>query len=138
MSGNLPLSPDRLVVSDVGLAYRQSRVKHSTAGGHMFEGADHFSFHDDLLRRDRASLRTEQKAANSDDPSESGCDWTFRTCQISPRPTERSQRPVPPVRVRKVWAATCLLANAQTFDAADRTVEHRPSRLTLSLTALRA
>jgi hypothetical protein len=40
----------------------------------MFEGADHLSFHDELLLRDRSTVRIEEKVAKSGEPPESGCD----------------------------------------------------------------
>jgi hypothetical protein len=132
--GNLPLSRYRLVATDGRLAYRQNRVRHSTAGGHMFEGVDHFSFRDDLLLRDRPHDRA-GPVEMSRPAAEVDVEWTFRTRQaprkqVGVTPVQRSS-----ITVKKVWAATSVHSHQRRSGIDSRPSDRRPSRLSLSFPA---
>jgi hypothetical protein len=135
LPGNLPLSRDRHIATDGSLAYRQNRVRHSTAGGQMFERVDHFSFRDDLLLRDRPHdrVRAEEGPRNS---AADDVEWTFRTRQSLQKQTDVKPLPGNVFTVKKLWAAASVHSRLRRSGMDSLPLDRRPPRLTLSFSAL--
>jgi hypothetical protein len=96
----------------------------------MFEGDDHFSFHDDLLRQERFRTPLEQKAPAPSGVRMADVGWAF--C------TRRSPQHPQYTRAKKVWAAARLLYKADLLGlAARRNADARRPGLSLSYPAPR-
>lgn len=101
----------------------------------MFERVDHFSFRDDLLLRERPHDRAGQGDAPR--PRTTGdVDWMFRTRQVPQKhvgvmPVGRNA-----ITVKKLWAATSVQSHLRRSGNSSLPTDQRPSRLTLSLSAL--
>lgn len=101
----------------------------------MFERVDHFSFRDDLLLRERPHDRAGQGDA-SRATTTNEVEWMFRTRQA--RQKKVGVMPVPRngITVKKLWAATSVHTHLRRSGTTYLQADRRPSRLTLSLSAL--